>query len=209
MIKILLVDDHTIVRRGLKQILAGTPDMVVLDEASNAREALSKTSQNTYDVILLDITMPDIDGLQFLDRIKKENPDQSVLILSMHPEEEFAVESFKKGAAGYITKESAPEELIVALRKVHSGGKYVSPKFAERLASELKIGMELSLHEQLSQRELEVMKMIASGKKLQEMAGHLSLSAKTISSYRASLMKKMKMKNNAEITAYAVKNNLI
>ena len=209
MLKILIADDHPVFRRGLKQIIAETPDMVVADEATNGWEVLSKVRTSDYDVVLLDITMPGKDGLDVLTRLKSEKPRLPVLMLSMHPEEQYAVRALKVGASGYVTKESAPDELVVAIRKVSTGGKYVSSSLAERLASVVQENAEQLPHEGLSDREYRVMCMIASGKTVSEIANELSLSVKTISTYRFRILEKMKMKNNAELTHYAINNRLV
>jgi len=209
MIRILVADDHAIVRDGLKQIVSDTPDIVVAAEASNGREALDKALKDDYDVVLLDITMPDINGLDTLKEIKSQKPELPVLILSIHPEEQYAVRALKAGAAGYLTKESAPEELIRAMRSVSAGGKYVTPSLAERLASVLKTGAEEPLHQSLSDREYQILCMIASGKSVKQIADELLLSIKTISTYRARLLRKMNMNNNIELTRYAIQNQLV
>lgn len=208
MLKILIADDHPVVRKGLKQIIGEIPDMVVADEATSGSEVLSKVREGNYDVVLMDISMPGKDGIEALTQLKDERPDLPVLMLSMHPEEQFAVRVLKTGASGYLNKESAPEELIAAIRKVASGGKYVSSSLAERLASLIQKATELP-HESLSDREYEVMSLIASGKTVTEIAKELSLSVKTISTYRSRILEKMGMKNNAELIYYAVKNHLV
>ena len=209
MIKILIADDHAIVRRGLKQILAETPDMMVLDEASNGHEVLTKVMKHDYSVILLDISMPGKSGLDVLKELKTERPKLPVLILSMYPEEQYAVRVLRAGAAGYLTKEGAPEELIYAIRKVVQGKKYVSASLAEKLVFDLDGDSQKPLHESLSDREFQVLCMIASGKTVSDISEELALSVKTISTYRTRLLEKMKMKNNAELTHYAVQNHLV
>jgi DNA-binding NarL/FixJ family response regulator len=209
MIKILIADDHPIVRKGLKEIIEVTPDMMVGDEASNGQEALEKVRKNDFDVVLLDISMPGRSGLDILKELKSEKPELSVLILSMHPEEQYAVRVLKAGASGYLTKESAPEELITAIKKASKGRKYVSSSLAEKLAWYLEIDDERPLHEALSDREYEVMRMIASGKTITKIAEKLFLSVKTISTYRSRILEKMRMKTNAELTHYALKNRLV
>ncbi len=209
MIKILIADDHPVVRKGLKEIIEETPDMMVGDEASNGQETLEKVRKNDFDVVLLDISMPGRSGLDILKELKSEKPELSVLILSMHPEEQYAVRVLKAGASGYLTKESAQDELIVAIRKASKGRKYVSSSLAEKLASYLEIDDERPLHETLSDREYEVMRMIASGKTITEIAEKLFLSIKTISTYRSRILEKMGMKSNAELTHYALKNRLV
>ncbi len=209
MINILIADDHTIVRKGLKQILAETQDMVVTGEASNGFEVMEKVKQSQYDVLLLDISMPGKSGLDILRELKTENPKLPVLVLSMYPEEQYAVRVLRAGASGYLTKESAPDELVVALRKVAQGKKYVSPSLAEKLAVDLEVDASKPAHEMLSDREYQVLCMIASGKTVGEIAEKLTLSAKTISTYRARILEKMNMKNNAELTHYAIQNKLV
>jgi two-component system invasion response regulator UvrY len=209
MIRILVADDHTVVREGIKQILAGQEGMVVADEAGNGQEVLNKVMKEDYDLVLLDISMPGRSGLEILEEIKVVRPRLPVLILSMHPEEQYAVRMLRAGAAGYLTKASAPEELISAIQKVSGGGKYVTVSLAEKLAFELDAGAEKPCHEKLSNREYQVMLMLASGLSVSEVAEELCLSAKTISTYRARILEKMDMKKNAELILYAVKNNLI
>lgn len=209
MIKILIADDHPIVRQGLRQVINETTDLVVTGEAGNAAEALYEVSQQNYDVILLDISMPGRSGLEALCELKNAKPGLRVLILSTYPEEQYAVRAFKDGADGYLTKLSAPEELLNAIRKVALGGKYVSPELAERLVFNLEKNADRPLHEKLSDREYEVMCMIAAGKTITEIAQALSLSAKTISTYRARILEKMQMKNNAEMMLYAIKQGLV
>jgi DNA-binding NarL/FixJ family response regulator len=209
MIKILIADDHPVVRKGLKEIIEETPDMMVGDEASNGQETLEKVRKSDFDIVLLDISMPGRSGLDILKELKSEKPELSVLILSMHPEEQYAVRVLKAGASGYLTKESAPEELIAAIKKASIGRKYVSSSLAEKLACYLEIDDERPLHETLSDREYEVMRMIASGKTITEIAGKLFLSVKTISTYRSRILEKMRMKSNAELTHYALKNRMV
>ncbi|MGD1074945.1 MAG: response regulator transcription factor [Thermodesulfovibrionales bacterium] len=208
MIRILIADDHSIVREGLKQILAETPDMVVSGEAADAQEVLDKIARNHYDVVVLDIGMPGRSGLDALKELKGQHPKLPVLILSMYPEEQYAVRVLRAGASGYMTKESAPDELVGAIWKVAQGRKYISPSLADRLASSLVLDTEKPLHETLSDREYQVMCMIASGKTVSEIAASLSLSVKTISTYRTRILEKMGKKNNAELTHYAIENHL-
>ncbi len=209
MIRILVADDHTVVREGIKQILVGQKGMVVEDEAANGQETLHKVMKKDYDLILLDISMPGKSGLEVLEEIKAMRPKLPVLILSMHPEEQYAVRMLRAGAAGYLTKASASDELISAIQKVSGGGKYVTVSLAEKLAYELDAGAEKPRHERLSNREYQVMMMLASGQSVSEVAEELCLSAKTISTYRTRILEKMDMKKNAELTLYVVKNNLI
>jgi two-component system, NarL family, invasion response regulator UvrY len=209
MLRILIADDHPVFRRGLKQIIAETSDMVVVDEAADGREALRKAATGDYDVLLLDITLPFTNGVEVLSRLQNERPALPVLVLSMHPEEQYAVRALRAGASGYLTKESAPEELVAAIRKVSSGGKYVSASLAERLAAIVQRDGEVLPQETLSHREQQVMCLIASGKTVSEAARELSLSVKTITTYRARILEKLSVKNNAELMRYAIKNQLV
>ncbi len=209
MIKILIVDDHVVVRKGLGQILADTSDMQVVDEANNGQEALNKISKNDYDMVLLDISMPGRCGMDLLKEIKSRKPKLSILMLTMHPEEEYAMRALRAGASGYLTKESASEELISAIRIISRGGKHISISLAEKIASHLRADRDMPLHESLSDREYEVLCLIASGKPVKSISDMLSLSAKTISTYRSRILRKMNLKNNAEITHYAIKNQLV
>ena len=209
MIKTLIADDHAVVRRGLKQILEETTDIVAGDEAVDSREVLEKVRAKKWDVLLLDITMPGRSGLDILKEIKQLSPKLPVLVLSMHAEEQFASRVLKAGASGYLPKESAPEELVKAIRKVHSGCKYISSSQAEKLVYLLDRGSEKPAHETLSDREYEVLRLIASGKTVTQIAQQLKLSVKTISTYRARILEKMKMQSSAELTHYAIKNRLV
>ncbi len=209
MIKILIADDHAIVRQGLQQIVKTSPDMAVVGEAVDGEDALSKIRAEDWDVLVLDISMPGRSGFDILRELKHERPKLPILVLSMHSEDQFAVRTLKAGAAGYLTKESAPEELVQAIRKVVEGGKYISPSLAEKLAYDLESGTEKPPHETLSDREFQVMRMIASGKTVKEIADELSLSVKTVSTYRARILEKMNLKTNAELIHYAVQNQLV
>ncbi len=209
MIKILMADDHPIVRMGMKKILEKAHDMTVADEAETGAEVLSKALKNHYDIVLLDISMPGRSGLEVLTQLKKEKPDLPVLILSMYPEEEYAVRALKTGAAGYLTKKSASGELVTAIRKVSTGKKYISSSLASLLASYLETDQEKKPHETLSNREYQVMRMISSGKSLTKIGDELCLSLRTVSTYRTRIMNKMNLSSNAELTRYALKNNLI
>ena len=209
MIRIIIADDHEIVRRGLKQIVAEVPDMAVAGEASDAPGVLALVRKKDCDVLILDITMPGRSGIDVLKELRQKCPKLPVLILSMHSEDEYAVRVIKAGAAGYMTKRSAPKELIGAIRKVVGGGKYVSMSVAEKLAAALSQGAVKSLHENLSDREYQVMCMIAEGKRLSEIADELSLSEKTISTYRARILEKMRMRKNSELIRYAVQHKLV
>jgi DNA-binding NarL/FixJ family response regulator len=209
MIKILIADDHPIVRKGLKQILAETPNIIVAGEANNGAEVLKKVLKNEYDMVLLDISMPGRDGIDTLKELKDLKPNLPVLILSIHSEDQYAMRVLRAGAYGYLTKESAPEELISAIRTVSLGRKYISPSVAEKLVFNLDKNAEKRPHDKLSDREYQVMHMIASGKTVKEISEDLSLSVKTISTYRARILEKMKMKNIAELIRYAIKNGLV
>lgn len=209
MIRILIADDHPIVREGLKQIVAETPGMAVTDEASNSQEVLDKVWRNDYDVVVLDITMPGRGGLDILKQLRGEKPGLPVLILSIHPEEQYAIRALKAGAAGYLTKGSAPGELTAAIRKVSAGKKYISSSLAEKLALHLENDTDKPIHEKLSDREYQILCMIASGETTKEIAQGLFLSEKTISTYRSRILEKMNMKSNAELTRYAIKNRLV
>jgi len=204
-----VVDDHPIVREGLKQILSDTEDILVVDEADSGQAVLSSAARSNFDVVLLDISMPGRDGLEVLRELKQQKPKLPVLILSMYPEEHYAVRVLRAGASGYLTKSSAPDELISAIRKVASGRKYISSTLAERLIYELDREADRPMHEVLSDREYQVMHMISTGKSVKEIAEALGLSVKTVSTYRSRIMEKMNMKNNAEIVLYAVQNKLI
>ena len=209
MIRILVVDDHPIIRRGLIQIIEETYDIIVEDEASDGYEVLEKIQKKNYDVILLDLALPGINGLDVLKQIKIIKSNLPVLILSMYPEEQYAVRVLKAGASGYLTKESAPDELVMAIRKISTGGRYVSSSLAEKLAYDLSDDKNKMVHELLSDREFQVLCMIASGKTVSEIADKLSLSVKTVSTYRCRILEKMNLNNNAELTHYAFENNLI
>jgi len=209
MLRILIADDHPVVRRGLKQIVAETSDMVITGEASNGAEVLNKVWGNDYDVVLLDISMPDKSGMDILAELKCMKPNLPILVLSIHPEEQYAMRMLRAGASGYLTKEMAPPELIKAIRKVSQGGKYVSSSLAERFVIDLEIGTEKLPHETLSNREYQVMCMITSGKAAREIAKELSLSVKTVSTHRSHILKKMNMRNNTELIRYAIQNHLL
>jgi two-component system invasion response regulator UvrY len=208
-IRILISDDHAIVREGIKQILADTKDLVAAGEATNGHEVIEHVRREDWDMVLLDLAMPGKDGLETLKEVKREKPKLPVLVLSIYPEEQYAVRALKAGASGYLTKESAPEELIAAIRRVSQGGKYISSSLAEKLASHLEVDADKPGHETLSDREYQVMLMIASGKTVKEIADEMCLSVKTVSTYRVRALSKMGMKNNSEFTYYAVKYGLI
>ena len=207
--RILITEDHAVVREGLKLILADHFKKAVFGEARTATEALALVWKEKWDVVLLDITLPGRSGLEVLKEIKRSRPQLPVLILSMHPEDQFAVRMLKAGAAGYLTKESAGEELVGAIKKVIGGGRYVSPALAERMASYLTVDLQKAPHERLSDREFLILRTIASGKQVGQIAKELSLSVSTVSTYRARILEKMDMKNNAELTHYALQKNLV
>jgi len=209
MLKILIVDDHAVVREGLKQILSETSDMKVAGEAGTGKEALGLAASSHFDLVLLDIALPDMSGLEILKTLSLDDADRPVLMLSMYPEEQYAIRALKAGAKGYLTKESAPAELLLAIRKVCSGGRYINLALAEKLASYLGTESERRPHELLSDREYQVMIMIAHGKTVTEIAKELVLSTKTISTNRRRALQKLGMKNNAEFTLYAVKEGLV
>jgi DNA-binding NarL/FixJ family response regulator len=209
MIRVIIVDDHAIVRQGLKRILSETPDMTVAGEAENGVEALKKIREGEWDVVLLDVSMPGRNGADTLKQILSENRGGKVLILSMYPEDQYAVRLLKAGASGYMTKETAPEELVEAIRKVAQGKKYISPTLAELLLIELDSDADKPPHERLSDREYQVFRMLGSGRTVSEIAASMSLSVKTISTHRSHVLEKMKLKNNAEITLYAIQNGLV
>lgn len=209
MVRILIADDHALIREGLKKILKAAQDISVVSEAQNAREVMEEVKKQELDVVILDISLPGKSGLELLKDLKQEYPALPILILSMHPEDRFAVRALKAGAAGYVTKESAVEELVKAIRKVVHGRKYVSPALAEKLAFDLETDTGKPPHENLSDREYQVMCLIAVGKSVREIAGELFLSISTVNTYRGRILEKMNMKTDAELIRYAVQNQLI
>lgn len=209
MIRILVADDHSVVRQGIVQIMSGYSDIKVVGEADDGFAAIKMAEPSFCDVVLLDISMPGKNGLEALKEIKSNHPSIQVLMLSMYPEEQYALRALRQGASGYLTKSSAPDELIQALRKVAAGGKYVTVSLAEKLASSWDLDTERPRHELLSDREFQVMCLIASGNTISEIAGELNLSVKTISTYRSRILEKMSMDNNAELIHYAIKNKLV
>jgi DNA-binding NarL/FixJ family response regulator len=209
MLRILLADDHAVVRQGIKQILSSSIDQVIFGEAQNGHEIRELIGNESWDIVVLDLAMPDTNGMEMLKQIKHERPNLPVLIMSMFPEEQYALRAIKAGAAGYLNKESAPEELVQALNKILQGGEYVSPTLAEQLIHYARHEEDLPPHKYLSDREYQVLCLIASGKEIKEIADELSLSVKTISTYRARLLTKMRMRTNAELTYYAIRNGLI
>jgi two-component system, NarL family, invasion response regulator UvrY len=209
MIRILLVDDHAVVRDGVKSMFDEHPDSVIFGEASTPQDAVKLVNAEDWSIMVLDLSLGNRSGLETLKEVKRIRPGLPVLILSMHPEEQYARRAFKAGASGFITKDCARSELLGAIRKVLQGGKYVSPLLAEKLVGDFQSNSDRPPHESLSDREYEVMCLIASGKTVGEIAGILVLSDKTISTYRARILEKMRMKTNAEITRYAIRNNLV
>jgi DNA-binding NarL/FixJ family response regulator len=208
-IRVFIADDHAIVREGLKQILAEQRDIVVAGEAENGLDAIKLFRKSRCHVMLLDISMPDRNGIEVLKQIKQERPELAVLMLSMHREDQYAIRALKAGAAGYLTKQSAPRELVTAIRQVAGGQKYVSATLAQALASQVGVDHEAPPHDSLSDREFQTLTMIASGKTVSEIARELSLSVKTVSEYRARLLAKMNLKTGAELTHYAIRNQLV
>ncbi len=209
MIKIVIADDHEIVRAGLKQIISDDEDMEVIGESNNGENLIELVKKNDYDVVLLDLKMSGISGIDVIKHIKAIKPDLPIIVLSMHAEDQYAVRTIKAGASGYLTKETAAENLISAVRRVVGGGKYISPTLAETLADSVAGGGVDLPHEKLTDREFQVMCMIASGKTVTDIGSILFLSVKTISTYRQRILEKMNLKNNSELTHYAIKNNLL
>ncbi len=209
MIRILVADDHPIFRAGVKQILAGTSDMEVTDEAGSGQEVLSKVSKSDCDVVLLDVSMPGIGGLEALKQLRRMKPKLPILIVSMHSEKQYAIRAIKAGASGYVRKISAPEELINAIRRIYRGGKYITPSLAEELANAMPVETEKPLHQSLSNREYQVMCLIAKGRTTKEIAGELAISPSTVATYRTRVLNKMNMKTNTDLTHYAINNQLL
>jgi len=209
MIRLLIADDHAIVRHGMRQIVSGTADIVVSGEAENGNQVLHLLRADEFDVLLLDISMPERNGMELLTQIRREFPKLGVIMLSMHAEDEFGMRALKAGASAYVSKQTAATELVNAIRLVASGRKYVSPALAEQLANRLSSDSVEPLHHLLSSREYQTLCLIASGKSLSQVALELSLSPKTVSVYRARLLEKLKLKNNAELTHYAIRNRLV
>lgn len=209
-LRVLIADDHAIVREGLKQIISGSSNIVVAAEAENGQQAIQKVRSGGFDVLLLDISMPDRNGIDVLKQVKKEFPALAVLMLTMHREDQYAIRAIKAGASGYLTKQSAPAELINALHEVAAGRKYITAALAQELANQIGGGDLGKLrHELLSDREYQTLVMIASGKTVGEIAAELALSVKTISMYRSRLLQKMRMRHNAELTHYAIRHRLV
>ncbi len=207
-IKILIADDHPVVREGFKQIISKADDLIIAGEALSGFEVIEQINKNSFDVVVLDLSMPGKDGLEVLKDLKNLKPELPVLILSMHPEEQVALRTFKSGAAGYLNKESAPGELVNAIRKIYSGGRYVSPAMAEKLVKNLDKNEE-EIHETLSDREFQVFKLLAAGLDADEIAEELFISVKTVRTYRDRILEKLNLKNNVEIAHYAIKHKLV
>jgi len=209
MIRVLIADDHPVVRKGLVTILKEAPDIKVEDEATNGEEVMEKIRNSDYDVLVLDLSMPKLDGLEAIRRIKSEKPDMAILVLSMNPEEVFGIRALNLGASGYLSKDVALEQLVQAIRRVASGKVYISQLLAESIAQNVSRGSPKLPHEHLSDREYQIMLMIAQGKSLKSIGEELSLSVKTVSTHRSHILQKMGLKNNAQIVAYALQNKLI
>lgn len=209
MIEIIIADDHAIVRQGLKKMLAEESDMKVVGEASSADETLRLIRAHRCNVLLLDVTMPGKSGLDIIKDLKQSSPKMHILVLSMHPEAQFALRVLRAGGSGYLTKESAPEELVRAIRKVAQGGKYVSSTLAELLATLTETDIEKLPHDRLSEREFQILRMIVQGKSVSEIAQQLSLSIKTVSTYRTRVLDKMNVRSNAELARYAVEHRIV
>jgi len=209
MIRTLVVDDHSMVRSGLMKILKDEEDIEVVAEADGYSQLVTALKSVLPDVVLLDISMPGKNGLEIVKELKQSYPNVKTLMLSMHPEERFSVRAIKAGACRYVTKESAADELVKAIRQVYYGGKYITSGVAEKLANSFELDSNKQAHERLSDREFQVLSMIAAGKKIKEIAAELSLSPTTVATYRARILEKMQLKSSVEITSYALRNNLI
>lgn len=209
MIRVLIIDDHPIVRKGIRSLLEGAPDIVVVGEAESGEDGLSLAEAHDPDVIILDISLPGMSGMEVLTSLKKPPHRAAVLVLSLHPEDRYAIRLLRSGANGYLTKGAPSETLLRAIRKVESGGKFISAEVAERLAFNLDPEYTGPLHERLSGREMEVMRLLASGKTVTEIGQHLAISVKTVSTYRRRILEKMAMQSTAEIVRYAVENKLV
>jgi two-component system, NarL family, invasion response regulator UvrY len=207
--RILICDDHKIVREGLRQILHQLPVVTFIEEAGNGDEAIVHLKRNVFNIVILDISLPDRSGLEVLEMIKAKWPATNVLMLSMHPQEQYAIRAIRLGASGYLTKDTASEELLLAVKRVSDGGKYISQSLAENLMLHLDKDSYRQKHEYLSIREFEIMIKIANGKSLQEIGKELCISDKTVSTYRSRIMEKMELTKNTELTRYCIENNLI
>ena len=209
MLRILIADDHTVVRKGLRQILLDEFPAAEIEEVADGGELVKKVMNAKWDVVVSDLSMPGRSGLDALQQIKLTHPNLPVLILSIHPEEQYALRALKSGAAGYLSKDTAPDELVKAVQKVLLGKKYISQAIAEKLANTFSSDASMQPHENLSDREFDVMKFLANGKSVSEIAEMLSLSVTTVSTYRARVMTKMNLKSNSDLTKYAIENNLL
>ncbi len=209
MIRVLVADDHAVVRRGLVQIMSEDPELVIAGEASTGRQVLQAVREHEYDVLVLDIAMPEGGGIEVLRELQAIKPHIPTLILSVHSEQQYAARTLKAGAAGYLTKDSAPDELITAIRQVAQGGKYITASLAERLAIGLEGGLRTEPHERLSNREFQVMCLLADGQTVSQIAEALSLSVKTVSTYRTRALEKLGLKNTSEIVRYALERGLV
>ena len=209
MIRVLLADDHAIVRAGLKEILADTGDITVAGEATNGQEVLVRVRGQDYDVAVLDMSMPGRSGIELIKQVKGEKPKLRILVLTMHSEEQYAVRALKAGASGYLTKDSAAEELVAAIRRIAGGGAYVSPETAERLALDAAPRAEAAPHTLLSDREFQVFQKVAAGRSVTEIARELSLSVKTVSTHKTRILQKMDLANQAELIRYALEHKLL
>jgi two-component system, NarL family, invasion response regulator UvrY len=207
--KVLIADDHAIVREGVKQIIRTLPEINLIDEAWEGYQTLEMIKDNGYDLVILDISMPGLSGMDILQNIKTRQLKTNVLILSFYPQEHYAIRAFKLGASGYLSKNTAFEELTLAIRKIASGGKYITSSIAEKLLMQGLDKLSQMPHETLSEREFQVMLMLARGRTVKEIAADTFISDKTVSTYRARIMEKMGLKKNADLTFYAIKNNLI
>jgi two-component system, NarL family, invasion response regulator UvrY len=209
MLRALCVDDHAIFRQGVKQILLQLDRQAKIGEAATAAEAIQAVRENRWDLVILDLSLPDRSGLQLLSELKKEQPDLPILVLSMHADDEYALRALRNGASGYVTKESAPEELITAVQKVMRGGRYMTPALAEKVAFAFASPASTERpHQRLSERELQILRLIGAGKSLKEIAAMLSLSVKSVGTYRARVLEKMTMSTNADLIRYVVENEL-
>jgi DNA-binding NarL/FixJ family response regulator len=209
MIRLLIADDHAIVREGLKQMLSEESDLVVAGEAANGLEVINQLREQAFDVLLMDMSMPGRSGIELIKQVKSEKPNLAMLVLSMHKEKQYAVRALKAGAMGYLTKESAPEQLVSAIRKVAEGGAYISAEVAERLALELTANHDNDPHSQLSDREFQIFSMIVAGVPISDIADDLSLSIKTVSTHKTRILKKMNMTSSADLIHYAIRHQLV
>ena len=208
-IRVVLADDHTMFREGVKQVLAGTPEIVVVDEAGDAQQVFEKIRRQQCDVVILDISMPGRDGIEVLKQLRQLHPHLHVLVLSMYPEDQYAFRAIKAGASGYLTKNKASSELIEAIRKIASGRRYISAEVAEQLAIDVESDADRPLHQRLSDREYQVMLLIGSGKTVKQISEELAISVSSVSTLRSRILKKLRMKTNAEVTHYAIKRDLV